>query len=323
MISIIIPVYKVEKYIRRCIESVLSQTYNDWELLLIDDGSPDMSGAICDEYEKKDSRIRVFHKENGGVSSARNYGINKAEGEWLVFIDSDDWIEDGYLLEFFNNAPSNDVLLIQGRYNDKSDGTNIDTIVFKSESYSVNDKVKGIVENQLLFHGAPYCKLYNKDIVINRRILFPENYSYGEDTYFFLRYLKSVKGIRLLPATGYHYIHYEGSNLSNKLHKPEHLLSFLKDSFEAVSEIDDSKGSLQKEYMVSSISLLKKTVISLYSLDYNRAEKIIMLDELKRICHPLLKVKANKQIKDIILLQWLVFTPLSIINSVLSLHYKH
>ncbi len=323
MISIIIPVYKVEKYIRRCIESVLSQTYSDWELLLIDDGSPDMSGAICDEYEKKDSRIRVFHKENGGVSSARNHGINEAKGEWLVFVDSDDWIEDYYLAAFFKEAPSKDVLLIQGRYNDNSDGATIDTVVFKSGLYYANDKVKGIVENDLLFHGAPYCKLYNKDIVLEKRILFPDNYSYGEDTYFFLKYLKSAKGIKLLSATGYHYIHYEGFNLSNKRHRSEHLLSFLNDSFEAISEIDDVTGTLQKEYFVSSLNLLKKTVISLYSLDYKRAERIIILDNLKKTCRALLKVKGNKQIKDIILLQWLAFTPESIIDFILSLHFKH
>ena len=91
MISIIVPVYNVEKYLQRCIESILTQTETDFELLLIDDGSKDKSGLICDEYAQKDKRVNVIHKENGGVSSARNLGIEKANGEWMCFIDADDF----------------------------------------------------------------------------------------------------------------------------------------------------------------------------------------------------------------------------------------
>ncbi|MEG1313359.1 MAG: glycosyltransferase, partial [Bacilli bacterium] len=91
-LSIIVPVYNVDKYINKCIESILAQTFTDFELLLVNDGSLDSSGSICDEYEKKDSRIKVFHKENGGVSSARNLGLENARGEWIAFVDGDDWI---------------------------------------------------------------------------------------------------------------------------------------------------------------------------------------------------------------------------------------
>ena len=92
MISVIVPVYKAEKYLRRCIDSILAQTYTDFELLLIDDGSPDRSGEICDEYAKQDSRVRVFHKPNAGVSSARNLGLDNAKGDWITFVDADDYL---------------------------------------------------------------------------------------------------------------------------------------------------------------------------------------------------------------------------------------
>lgn len=92
-VSIIVPVYNVEAYLHRCIDSILAQTFTDWELLLIDDGSPDRSGEICDEYALKDKRIRVFHKKNGGVSSARNFGLNNACGDWTTFVDSDDFLD--------------------------------------------------------------------------------------------------------------------------------------------------------------------------------------------------------------------------------------
>ena len=98
IMSVIVPVYNTEQYLHRCIDSILTQTYTDFELLLIDDGSKDKSGDICDEYALKDSRIRVFHKENGGVSSARNLGLDNAAGEWITFVDSDDWIIESYLM---------------------------------------------------------------------------------------------------------------------------------------------------------------------------------------------------------------------------------
>lgn len=106
-ISVIVPVYNVEKYLHRCIDSLLAQTYTDFELLLIDDGSTDASGRICDEYAGKDSRVRVFHKENGGASSARNHGLDNASGEWLAFCDADDWISP-YMFEELLTTAEND-----------------------------------------------------------------------------------------------------------------------------------------------------------------------------------------------------------------------
>lgn len=107
-ISIIIPIYNVERYLRQCIDSILAQTFTDFELLLIDDGSPDGCPAICDEYAEKDARIRVFHKQNGGVTSARNKGLNNANGNWIIYIDGDDWIEPTYVEELYNTAINNE-----------------------------------------------------------------------------------------------------------------------------------------------------------------------------------------------------------------------
>ncbi|MDR0422523.1 MAG: glycosyltransferase, partial [Proteiniphilum sp.] len=97
MISVIVPVYNVEKYLRKCLESILAQTYTSFELLLVNDGSTDGSGQICDEYAQKDSRVQVFHQENKGVSRARNLGLERAKGKWVAFIDSDDWVDSTYL----------------------------------------------------------------------------------------------------------------------------------------------------------------------------------------------------------------------------------
>lgn len=100
-VSVIVPVYKAENCLRRCVDSILDQTFTDFELVLVDDGSPDQSGQICDEYIQHDARVKAIHKVNGGVSTARNAGLDIASGKWVVFVDSDDWCEPNYLSDFF------------------------------------------------------------------------------------------------------------------------------------------------------------------------------------------------------------------------------
>jgi len=111
-ISIIVPVYKVEQYIHKCIDSILNQTLNDFELILVNDGSPDQCGQICDEYAKCDSRIKVIHKENGGQASARNMGLDIATGEYIGFVDSDDWIEPDMYEILYNECIINECEII-------------------------------------------------------------------------------------------------------------------------------------------------------------------------------------------------------------------
>ena len=101
LISVIIPVYKVEKYLNKCVDSVLNQTYKNLEIILVDDGSPDKCPEICDEYAKKDDRIKIIHKQNGGLSDARNVGIEKSTGEYITFIDSDDYVDSNYIEQLY------------------------------------------------------------------------------------------------------------------------------------------------------------------------------------------------------------------------------
>lgn len=112
MISIIVPVYNVEKYVRKCLDSVVNQAYKDLEILIVDDGSTDGSGKICDEY-KKDDRVKVFHTENRGLSAARNYGIDRAHGEWIGFVDSDDWIEPDMYEVLLKSALETDADIVE------------------------------------------------------------------------------------------------------------------------------------------------------------------------------------------------------------------
>ena len=121
-ISVIVPVYNTEKYLDRCIQSILAQTYTDFELLLINDGSTDSSGAICDKYAKQDVRVRVFHKENGGASSARNMGLDNAKGEWVTFCDSDDTLKQNALECLSSYTDKSSIVIANTSYKEQISG---------------------------------------------------------------------------------------------------------------------------------------------------------------------------------------------------------
>lgn len=202
-ISIIIPIYNTEMHIAECIESVLSQSCGDFELLLVDDGSTDKSGKICDEFSYKNPKIRVFHKANGGVSSARNMGIENARGEWLTFIDSDDWVEPQFLENFKADESGLDELRVQqivavkdGKRYVKPD-VRSDAVLSEPASY------KELDEYMLL--GEAVGKLYSADIITRHNLRFDEGISLHEDHLFYFSYLCHVKKIGVTTKIGYNY----------------------------------------------------------------------------------------------------------------------
>ena len=132
-ISVIVPVYKVESFLSRCVDSILNQTYSDFELVLIEDGSPDQSGAICDEYAQKDDRFRVVHQANAGVSSARNVGLNNVHGEWITFLDADDRFKNN-ALEFYTNHISESIDMIMAGYMSVDEETLVKQSIYKKEN---------------------------------------------------------------------------------------------------------------------------------------------------------------------------------------------
>lgn len=184
-ISVIVPVYNAEKYLHRCIDSILAQTFTDFELLLIDDGSKDKSGAICDEYAVKDSRVRVFHKENGGVSSARNVGLDNACGEWITFVDSDDEICS--LGEITDESD----MVIASLDIQRSDGRK-EFISFSHDVIS-GDELKCFLEKHIQFHifSSVYAKYIRRKLIDGLR--FDTSMKIGEDTVFILKCINQVK----------------------------------------------------------------------------------------------------------------------------------
>lgn len=204
-ISIIIPVYNAEDYLHRCLNSVIEQNHVDWECILVDDGCKDHSGAICDEYAKIDSRFIVIHKKNGGVSSARNIGIEFARGEWITFVDSDDEITTEMFkdLSEYNNC---DILVRSyERVGDKN--TTIPKRVELDDKVFVKQDLPDFFRNHLQGPElmAPWCKLFSAEIIKYNNIRFNEKIRSGEDTLFVAEFLQYVSSIAYSSKIGYRY----------------------------------------------------------------------------------------------------------------------
>lgn len=203
-ISVIVPVYKAEQYLPQCIESILSQSYGDLELILVDDGSPDNSGAICDQYASKDIRVKVFHKENGGVSSARNLGIEKAQGEWITFVDADDAIEPNTLSKCSTYFDGVDAVRFSMKYVYSEDGKQ--TVNYVLSELSKEEYISKILLRDTILGvcGGVYKMKLFKDY----NIRFNQNLINGEDWVVLLAVVLLANSIKLLNEPLYRYSKY-------------------------------------------------------------------------------------------------------------------
>lgn len=201
-ISIITPVYKAEKFLRRCVESIIAQTYTNWELILIDDGSPDNCGLICDEYASKDHRVKVIHKRNEGVSAARQDGLDISTGEYVIHADSDDWLAPNMLEELIIYAlRSYDDLIIfdfyRVNYNEKElirqCPTNLD------HNKVLNDIISGQI------YACCWNKFIKRSVIAKYKASFPKRINLGEDKCFLASLLKNPLKIGYLPKALYNY----------------------------------------------------------------------------------------------------------------------
>ena len=205
MISVIIPVYNVESYLDECIQSVVNQSYSDWECILVDDGSTDGSGDICDEWARKDVQIKVIHQKNGGVSNARNRGIEETKGEYIVFVDGDDSIGVEHLCQLANAEDAD--LVVSGIRQICKDGQTDEMKPKTNKIFILNkDSLIDFVDlnDKYLLYG-PVAKLYKTSILKEHAIRFPVGCNYGEDLQFNLQYLEHVRTIAQVDEISYFY----------------------------------------------------------------------------------------------------------------------
>lgn len=284
MISIVVPVYKVEGYISHCIESILAQTYTDWELLLVDDGSPDGCGTICDAYAEKDDRIKVFHVENGGVSRARNIALQQAQGEWLTFIDSDDWIAPDFIASLMSPVMANPALdfVHAGcqNYHEKF-GYSINQQYL---SYEGDDSIRLL--NQ--FRGLVFSKLFRRNIIKSIGLQFDEYMKIAEDYVFTLDYLAYVRRYCFIESTGYFYrFRTESATKSGKRREAKEQLAGLAHHITSLQNYQLKKGvndhqAVKRWTAISNIAFGIIREQGFFRMEKKEAHRLV---NSIRICH--------------------------------------
>lgn len=213
MVSVILPIYKVEKYINKAVNSVLNQTYKNLEIILVDDGSPDNCGKICDDYAKKDKRVKVVHKKNGGLASARNAGINIANGDWIYFMDSDDWIELNTIEKTINFAAKNNCDMCLFDFDTCYGNLKMPRTALKHEENvftALNDK--NVFIAYACAGGFAWNYIAKANII--KQLRFDEEFSIYEDQTFKWQLYEKIASFCYLKETFYHY-RYVLKSLSN------------------------------------------------------------------------------------------------------------
>ena len=273
-ISIVVPVYNAEDFLCNSIDCILQQTFRNFELILVDDGSKDRSGVICDEYAKNDERVRVVHKLNAGASEARNTGIDNSSEELITFIDSDDVISKDYLLQLlYDYQKSQEVdFVLQGMQQKWSD---------HDISFRMNDGIYNC-DNCLFYDNVylnnfsgPYCKLFRRSILLKYNLRFSPMIIYGEDFDFMLRYLKYCKVVVASSATNYFYMMHQES-VSSKIYQFDKELSGLCQIFSSFDVlIEKSKSEAVIKMKRDSINAyIWRVIYSNYRHEYIQRQRL-------------------------------------------------
>lgn len=286
-ISIIVPVYNTEQYLSRCLDSILSQSFVDFELLLIDDGSTDGSGAICDAYAEKDGRIRVFHKENGGVSEARNLGLKEAKGEWICFVDSDDVLmADG--LQAMADGVSDEVDMVMAGYIEmEGDTLQTDTTGFGGSGIIEQNKALLMMypSVDMPYMGYPWGKLYKRNLVLEKNISFDEHIRIKEDTLFVVEYLCGMqKKVCYLTTPVYKYVKLPTGVMGgmSQSYNPNYLTSF--DAVVSMNKLVQSLPCINNALSQAAKYEVVNRVYLVYGhmLENNAVDKVVVAGMKKR-----------------------------------------
>ena len=229
LVSVVVPVYNVEKYINKCIESVIQQTHENWELILVDDNSDDNSYQLCCEYSKKDKRIRCLKNPVKGVSNARNLGICNVQGEWILFIDSDDEIKKDAVEKLLKGRKEYDIIV--GGYEIANEISNTLNIYCPDEFQGDILNFCKVIDKYTSakpYMKSPWCKLFKTELIKKNNILFPSDMSYGEDVCFVYDYLRVAKKIKIISDVVYVY-YIRGTSLSHGFRREKYQINLMLD----------------------------------------------------------------------------------------------
>lgn len=272
-ISIVVPVYNVEDKLEKCLDSLINQTYKNIEIILVNDGSKDKSGDICDKYAEIDERIKVIHQGNKGVSKSRNEGIRNSTGEVIQFVDSDDWIELNCCEECYDEYSKNKSNLIMWGYtNYTSESNKVDCIFNKDEEVSSLEKSEFIYIKYNDLFNSPCNKLFSLSIIKENKIFFKEELSLGEDLLFNLDYIFNMKSDgKLIMINKCYYNYYDVSeNSLSKSVKDDYINSrevIYNRLFEVLQKYSDLNDDVMKKYYTLRKRGMQKIIISISNDD--------------------------------------------------------
>lgn len=273
LISIIIPIFNSQYTLERCISSVINQTYSNWELFLIDDGSKDGSWEICKTYADLDSRIHAFTKDNGGVSSARNVGLKKVNGEYLTFIDSDDYIKEHFLYNMIACFKDKRIDLVSS-YADIINGSTSTPETYAAANIGDENFEDMFIYNDMHWHTSPWGKLYKTDIIKKNDLRFCEGMHIGEDALFLFSYMLFCDKIFITNITDYCYFAYNTGSLTKRINTIEsELLSYSK--IHCIIDRLITEKHINSDIALSNLKWLKNSYQRrvLNSLYYNKSSK--------------------------------------------------
>lgn len=225
-VSIIVPIYNVEKYIERCIKSLISQTYRDIEILLINDGSPDDSKTICERYEKIDKRIKLYNKENGGLSDTRNYGLKRAKGEYILFVDSDDYIESNTVEVLISEMKKDNLDIVAGNAVLEADGEDKKYLdITKHDKNKVTNGLEYYVSsNEADFFQASVCiYMYKRELILENNLFFEKGILH-EDEEWTPRVMINAKRVKYINFIFYHYTASRENSIMNSKDKTKNMV---------------------------------------------------------------------------------------------------
>lgn len=266
LVSIIVPIYNVESYLERCLRSIINQTYKNIEILCIDDGSTDNSSIICESFKKEDLRIKVIHKENGGLSDARNVGLNNASGKWVLYVDSDDYIELDAVEKLLQCTDNQDIDIVVGVAKEIEDGKivrylnhkNLSNAKYQSKEYIL----KSIRNNE--FYAPAWLNLYRKDFLLKEKLFYCKGLLY-EDVELLPKLFLRASSVYYIDYPFYNYIKRLGSIMTNsKIEKSQFSAKYIiKEWYSTITQIEDVE---LRKTMISFFVRISLVFVGKYSI---------------------------------------------------------
>lgn len=297
-ISVVVPIYNAEKYLERSLNCILRQSFSSFELLLVDDGSTDRSGLICDSYALKDERIKVFHRQNSGASASRNYGLKQALCPYICFIDADDY-QDEFFLETYIDALKEDDydIVFQNFLQHNEDGSTfkqeLDTIIAFTED-DLSEALYGLDYKKCF--GWTWNKIFRLSIIKDRNLSFREDFSLREDELFTFQYFKHVKKVKIINTAYYHYFVY-GNSLMHRMNDSLKYAQVSESIFDEVQSFVKNKPLLEYE-AIKHFENLRAAFFMNYITPTDKKKRICVVKKIVAFyrSHPELAISYNSSI---------------------------